>query len=153
MQACLDWCHKTETSNCMTQVGDCTDFCTLIYKDAGPECADELDAMFGCWLPLAATCSEEPPAACQAEVDAFEACQEAFGCGPSTCSGGGGPDGEACSCSQECAMKTYDTACSIDASGSSCECKLNGMVVGTCQGMTSGECSIQDGCCAQFFSP
>ena len=139
-QSCLDFCHKLETSNCMTQLGECTEYCGTVFGQIGPECADEGDAVFSCWLPSASMCLNEPPAECQSKVDAMEACQDMYGCGPTECG-----------CSQTCAMTERTTACTQDANGISCECSVNGAMVGTCQG-TELECGIEESCCAMFFT-
>jgi hypothetical protein len=152
-QDCLDFCHKLQTSNCMQQIGDCTEFCSMVYGESGAECADEVDALFACWLPSASMCLNDPPAACQPQVDTMEACKDIYGCGPTVCSAGGGPGGESeCGCSQTCAMKEQSTSCTQGANGIACECSVNGMIVGTCQGMGELECGIAESCCAMFFT-
>jgi hypothetical protein len=48
-------------------------------------------------------------------------------------------------------MKEQSTSCTQDANGISCERSVNGMIVGTCQGMGELECGIEESCCAMFF--
>jgi hypothetical protein len=64
--------------------------------------------------------------------------------------GSGGASGH--SCSQTCATKEQSTSCTQDANGISCERSVNGMIVGTCQGMGELECGIEESCCAMFFT-
>jgi hypothetical protein len=52
----------------MTQLGECTEYCGTVFGQIGPECADEGDAVFSCWLPSASMCLNEPPAECQSKV-------------------------------------------------------------------------------------
>lgn len=154
MQACLDFCHKLETMNCGSQFGDCDDFCGPIYEDAGGECSDEADALFECFLDeVTTTCPDDPPAACNAQQGAYGSCQNTYGCGSSECSIGADPMGGTsdCSCNQMCAMKAYETSCTSMGDMAMCDCKIDGMMVGTCDPGPELQCDLKKGCCNQFF--
>lgn len=149
--ACVDLCHKLDTNSCGAAPQDCAAFCQGQFADAGI-CAEELDALYACWLPVSPACPTKPPPECKAEEDTYEACVAVYGCEPAECTGSSGPDGAAeCGCSQVCATKLYATACSTDATKSSCECFIDGVSIGTCEGGADVPCGINTGCCAGLF--
>jgi hypothetical protein len=151
-QPCLDFCHKLETMDCFAQLDDCNEYCDPTYYNAGAECADELDAVYTCWLPKLTSCPDQPPPECKAEDDTFKQCQDMYGCVPGECYVGMGPDGaEDCGCTKTCGMKSYETMCKKDAAGSSCDCLIDGMSVGQCDPGAQLECSTEAGCCKQYF--
>jgi hypothetical protein len=153
LQTCADLCHRLETNNCAVPQLDCTAFCQDQFDDVG-ECEDELDAVYACWLPLAGECPDEPPPECKAEEDAFKACDAIHGCGSAECSAGGGPNGaESCGCKQTCAMKDLETSCMSDpmAMKSTCDCLVDGVSIGTCEGGAELSCGIEGGCCEALF--
>jgi hypothetical protein len=153
-ETCADICHKLETNNCgAPPQGDCTAFCQDQFEKAG-ECADELGALYACWLPFAVDCPDEPPPECQSEESAFEACDAIHGCGDTQCSAGQGPNGvEECGCKQTCAMKDLETSCKADpmAMKSTCDCLVDGTSIGTCEGGAELSCGIEGSCCEALF--
>lgn len=149
--ACADLCHKLEVNNCGGSPQDCAAYCQGRIADAG-QCAAQLGELYICWAANAQLCPTDPPPECKAEEDTYEACVAVYGCAPGDCMGSGGPNGVTeCSCSQVCAMKTYTTSCKTDMAGTSCECFVDNVSAGTCQGESDQACDINKGCCASLF--
>jgi len=152
-QACLDYCHKLETNNCMGQLGDCTMYCDDLFEEAGTECADEAGKFFECMLPLASSCPTEQPMECADEEEAVEACFKANTCA-GECNESNGPDGaSSCGCTETCQGKDYETQCDTPAGGmTTCQCLVEGSVVGTCTNATAAACGVKESCCQdQYF--
>jgi hypothetical protein len=153
-QACLDFCHKMETNNC-GQMTDCTKYCDEVFANGTPKCTDELGAMYACYLAeIGTTCPKDSPAACMSQTQAAQACQAMYGCtGESGCTGSSGPNGTTCGCTETCVGKAYETSCTTDPNTmkTTCDCKVNGASVGTCDGSPNA-CGIKDSCCqTQYF--
>ncbi|XXX76778.1 hypothetical protein WMF30_54925 [Sorangium sp. So ce134] len=153
-QVCLDYCNARNASGCEAPEPDCAGFCGDRLESAGAECEDEAGVIFACVLPFAATCPLEPPPSCQEEMDALDTCMETHGCGGGElCSGGGGEDGETCSCEATCLGKRHETRCETPAGGATtCACLVDGVEVGTCEGEGAGMCGVKEGCCQEFFN-
>ncbi|WP_437733993.1 hypothetical protein [Sorangium sp. So ce1335] len=79
LQACLDYCHELEASNCAPGAGCADGFCEEQIQRAGPACEDEFGAAFACYTPFAgAQCGFEPPYSCVDEIRALEACTDLY---------------------------------------------------------------------------
>jgi hypothetical protein len=105
------------------------------------------------------SCEIEWPLECAEALVEWQSCMWGFGCIPFDCSGrsGGGPNGEhTCECLAVCydSRYHYESKCWTTGTTSSCDCLINDILVGTCEGGAEPFCSanLWEGCCNQFFN-
>lgn len=153
-QDCADTCHRLETLGCTFGGTDCNMECADQIAGFPTECADQVAAYFACLAQHATTCDFPPM--CMGQQAALEDCREMFGCaGGGTCFGGSGMGGEtSCGCEDTCKGTQLATDCTTPAGSTitTCDCRVEGMSVGTCQQGDANLCGVEEGCCnAMFF--
>ena len=150
---CDDYCLKLQELGCYTG-SDCPDKCVAGIDDAGMGCSSEATAYMACFVEHGTTC-DGIPALCNDELDAVYAC----GCQPTTCTSREGGNSNTCSCDRTCGGGDLllDASCTTTAMGSTCDCSINGEVVGTCTGPEvwpesyDEACDLKKGCCAPYL--
>lgn len=152
---CTEMCTVLVQNGCQPgSVADCVPQCTDSFVQAGA-CAPQLDAVYQCYKPSLAQCPKDPPPQCNGELQAYAMCAQGGGggCSSEDCSGSVGPGGETgCDCQQTCNGKPLEASCTTKQGQTVCSCLVGGNQVGTCSGSGPKDpCSLQSGCCAQFF--
>ena len=118
---------------------------------ATPGCKNEAAAYATCLIGNfnSQTCAL-PGNACQAEASAFSSCQ---GPPPDQCQQNNcGGDAQNCTCDGQCFGQAVTAQCTLLPSPT-CQCFVNGQLAGSCSQGGGNACSLDQGCCSQFFSP
>ncbi|AUX38250.1 MULTISPECIES: hypothetical protein [Sorangium] len=153
-QACMNFCNAHNASGCEPPESDCDDFCDDQIEHAGAACENRAAVLFVCALLHVSTCSRDAPPSCEAEVVALDKCMDTLGCsGRPLCSGGGGEEGQTCSCEAMCVGMRHETRCETPAGGTTtCVCLVDGVEVGTCEAALPDLCGVKESCCQEFFN-
>ncbi|MDI1429593.1 hypothetical protein [Polyangium sorediatum] len=132
---------------------DCVDDCVQEFEDEAGPCLNEVTALLECVIENAGLNGECFSSTCFPFVEALDACKApSTGCSSVLCSQGS--DGS-CDCSGQCNGASVTTQCfSQPGSTQVCVCSINGQDVGKCEASLGiFACSVDQGCCAQFFLP
>lgn len=85
---------------------------------------------------------------CSGFAQAYDQCNQQSNCVTGACEGGD----SFCKCSGTCFGSPVAATCTSTPMGAQCDCLMNGMVIGQCFDMFPN-CSLDTGCCSQFFQP
>lgn len=132
--------------------------------NAPPDCADEFDTLFNCWLAnkeefACVNLQLLAPAECKEEESAFTTCVNGSGTVDPSCvcsPGVGSQDpGKSCSRITTCNGIEFTAACASPAEGMpwSCFCYADSSLLGTCyeEPDLPDHCDNQVGCCSPYF--
>ena len=144
---CEAVCAKGAQLGC-GQPGTCVSDCESTFSQV-KQCTGELAAYYQCIVDNATNCDTTP--ACNDEQDALSLCLQGGSCGPAECGGTGSGGMTECFCNQQCTGYSIEVDCKSNGGTSSCQCLMNGSVVGSCSENPSSFCDPQGGCCAVFF--
>jgi hypothetical protein len=120
-------------------------WCEEFFQSAGPDCKDELTATYVCYLddvqaqdPNNPMCPIFLPDQCASLDNDASQCITDFGCRnpfADPCITEQGPNSEqGCVCSRACKKILYQSKCWTDGTTSTCDCLVDMVSVGTCQG-------------------
>jgi hypothetical protein len=174
-QACIDVCtHGNE--QCMEPGADCDTWCEQLFRNATPQCQEEVAAEWACVAPAMEAHKDycTYPAECTAASQTRDDCVDEFGCTTHGWGEGGirgcvtllpGPNNEPrCRCMQFCAQHDYMTDCLTQDATTTCKCyKLDPSslsadqpdfykLLGTCEGGPLCEEDLDQSCCNQYFN-
>ncbi|HVK64127.1 MAG TPA: hypothetical protein VM694_06630 [Polyangium sp.] len=131
--------------------GNCVEECVKEFEDDAGPCSSEVTALLECVIENAGLNGECFSSTCSPYIEALEACETpSTGCPNALCSQG--EDGS-CDCSGQCNGASVTTQCFPQPGTTQvCVCSINGMDVGKCEAsLGTFACSVDQGCCAQFF--
>ncbi|MFO0611970.1 MAG: hypothetical protein U0414_05255 [Polyangiaceae bacterium] len=121
----------------------CLPDCQKLYT---PGCEAQAEQYLACVANNADQNCKVAPNVCDAVAVAYQQCAGSGNCTTAECQGGG----SFCSCDGVCFGSKVNAACKATPMGFQCDCVQNGVLVGQCSDMTL-TCSLDEGCCAQFF--
>lgn len=139
---CKQVCDLQAKLGCPIQP-NCAADCQSLF---GQGCDPQVTALIDCYLTNPPPLCDAPPDLCTDETNAYLACmQPPSSCTDVSCFG----NETGCGCKGTCFGSVVETDCT----GATCQCKQNGLLVGTCSG-PDGDCDPGAGCCSQFwFAP
>jgi hypothetical protein len=162
MQACIE-AFTLNGELCPPADPDPVATCKDIFQNAGPDCADETALEYDCYRNFAKAqdpnnhdCPLPWPKECLGLSQASSSCAHKFGCVDilDSCNWGPRPDGGVeCSCIRECMLKFYKARCWASGTTSTCDCLVDDVSVGTCDGGAMPVCDkyLLESCCNQYF--
>ena len=156
--ACLEWCGKLISGNCIGPSSDCESICDERFEDVPTVCDGAAGALFKCWFDDAAPCTDGG-SNCSGEHAALAACQELQG--PWSCgvrnelqsTGTFPPNGTRCSVAATCRPgMLYGFECEGQEGQSQCTCTINGQTLGTCDNGGVVKCrGLRESCCQEQY--
>jgi hypothetical protein len=163
VHACKEVCIAMGEA-CGYSIDECANKCEIEFRNGGPDCLDINTAAWNCNLTeLVPVLHEQPcppewPQECESWLVQGSVCAWNFGCRPAAgCfSGNEGPNGEAtCRCPEYCkGGKDYVALCWMDGDTSVCDCRIDEVSLGMCDGGPEPPCTVNlwEGCCNQYFN-
>jgi hypothetical protein len=155
LQACLDACFLG--SKLCGSAGDgCMSFCGDEFRLAGPECQDDFGMHYACefaeYQVIAASNMPECPPYPLCNRTPFRDCVVTYGC-TWAASGPDAPGSDACLSIEYCLQSEYESFCRPNGMTTTCDCHVDGVLVGTCDGGTDLFCdkNLTKGCCNEYF--
>jgi hypothetical protein len=145
---CGSICDQANQFGCLqgSSVSECVAGCVDVFQQY-PDCEKEIYEFYGCVVANFGSGCDVWNSACDAPLDAFDACTGGTTtCGTNGCSGGN----DFCSCDGECSGAVLQVDCKLDTSGAQCACLIDGELVGSCAG-SSLSCDMFDSCCSAYF--
>lgn len=124
----------------------CLDSCLSLYT---PGCESQADAYLNCIVNNIDQDCTLTTNACDGLSQAYDQCQQQSSCVSGTCEVS---DDGSCKCDGVCFGTPVSAACNNTPMGAQCDCFQGNTLVGQCVDMVPN-CSLDQGCCAQFFQP